>query len=383
MNKHELENKKIAIVSHIYATGPTHALETYLTGKTDKLIFIGHPFVFAKDTRSHMRVYTKGKSKSVNTFSGFTPKNQFLSLIKDNVLTFAWLIKNRPIDLFVGADCFNASVGVLLKKIGVVKKTAFWTIDYIPNRFPNSIMNNMYHALDTYCVKNSDMVWNLSKVMVSEREKKGVSKEYRQKQIVVPMGTEGNITSVPFAKIKRTTAVHMGHLIPKQGVQLIIEAIPDIIKKVPKFHLEIIGGGSYEPELKAMAKKYNVTKYITWHGFVKDHSEVEKMLSYGAYGLAPYVNTKDNYIQYTDPGKVKAYLAAGLPIIITKMTQIAYEINDRVCGVAIKYDKKEFVDASIKLLTDDVLLKQMKKNVVIMSKDYSCLLYTSGIYTYS
>lgn len=371
MDKLELTNKKIAIVSHIYATGPTHALEDYLKGKTKKLLFIGHPFVFAKDTRSHIRIYNDKKMKSTNMFVSFGPKIQILSLIKDNILTAYWIIKNGPVDMYVGADCFNASVGVFLKKIGYVKKTVFWTIDYIPNRFPNKLMNSFYHALDTYCVKQSDVVWNLSQVMVSEREKKGVEKRYREKQIVVPMGTEGNITSVPFRKIKRHTAVHMGHLIPKQGVQLIIESIPDIVKKVPKFHLDIIGSGSYEGDLKAMAEKYKVNKYITWYGFVKDHDEVEKMLSYGAFGLAPYVNTKDNYIQYTDPGKVKAYLAAGLPIIITKMTQIANEIDERICGVAIKYDKKEFINACVTLLTDDNLLKQMKNNVGIMSKDYS------------
>ena len=370
-DKLDLTNKKVAIVSHIYATGPTHALENYLIGKVKKLIFIGHPFVFAKDTRSHMRVYKDRKKKFVNTYLPLKVPNQLFSLIKDNIFTVYWIIENGPVDVYIGADCFNGSVGIFLKKIGLVKKTVFWTIDYIPNRFHNKLMNSIYHYLDTYCVKESDMVWNLSQVMVTEREKKGVPEEYRTKQIVVPMGTEGNITSVPFSKIKRHTAVHMGHLIPKQGVQLIIEAIPDIVKQVPQFHLDIIGSGNYEDDLKDLAEKYKVNKYITWYGFVKNHTEVQKMLSYGAFGLAPYLNTKDNYIQYTDPGKVKAYLAAGLPIIITKMTQIADEINDRTCGVAIKYDKKEFVNASIRLLTDDNLLKQMKKNVVIMSKDYS------------
>ncbi len=371
MDNNDFKNKKIVVVSHIYATGPTHALEEYLKGNVQKLIFIGHPFVFAKDTRSHMRVYDNHKKKSINTFSYFKTSIQFLSLLKDTILTIYWLMKNGPIDMYIGADCFNASVGIFLKSIGLVNKTIFWTIDYIPNRFPNKLMNSFYHSLDTFCVQNSDVVWNLSQVMVTEREKKGVAKKYRNKQIVVPMGTEGNIISVPFSKIKRQTAVHMGHLIPKQGVQLIIEAMPGIIKKVPKFHLEIIGSGSYKDELKALANRYKIANYITWHGFIKEHSQVEKMLSYCAFGLAPYVNTKDNYIQYTDPGKVKAYLAAGLPTVITRMTQIADEINNRNCGKAIKYDKNELIVASVKMLTDDNLLKQMKKNVVIMSKDYS------------
>lgn len=371
MDKKFLSSQKIVIVSHIYATGPTHALENYLKGYVEKLAFIGHPFIFAKDKRSHIRLYTNKKKKPQSYSSPIFINNQLLMLLRDQILTFYWVIKHRPFDVYIGADCFNASVGVLLKKLGIVKQTVFYTIDYIPNRFPNKFMNAFYHALDTFCVKHSDSVWNLSQVMVYEREKKGVSQKYRDKQIVVPMGTEGEITARPFRKIKRYTAVHMGHLIPKQGVQLVIESIPEIVKKIPQFHLDIIGGGSYENDLKKLAEKNKVSNYITWHGFIKDHTEVENMIASCAFGLAPYINSKDNYIQYTDPGKVKAYLAAGLPIIITKMTQIAHEIQERKCGFAISYAKKDFIKACVALLQDDNLLKQMKKNVVIMSKDYS------------
>lgn len=371
MDSKLIKDKKIVITSHIYATGPTHALEQYLIGHVKKLIFIGHPFVFAKERRSHIRIYNNYKKKPEQGTSPIVFNIQTINLLKDIVLNFYWIIKNGPIDLYIGADCFNGFSGVILKKLGFVKKTVFYTIDYIPNRFANKYMNAVYHWIDTFCVKHSDKVWNLSQVMVYEREKKGVSKEMRDKQIVVPMGTEGSIRPVPFAKLKRYTAVHMGHLIEKQGLQLTIQAIPDIIKKVPQFHLDIIGGGNYEDELRKMAKKLEVEKYITWYGFIKNHSEVEKMISYCAFGLAPYLNSKDNYIQYTDPGKVKAYLAAGLPIIITRMTQIAEEIHERTCGIAIHYSKKEMTESSIKLLTDDNLLKQMRKNVGIMSKVYS------------
>ncbi len=371
MHKNEIKNKKIVIVSHIYATGPTHALENFLKGKVKKLAFIGHPFIFAKDTRSHMRLYKSYRKKPVVKFKSFFIRNEFISLIKDLILTPYWVIRNGRFDLYIGADCFNALPGIFLKKIGYVDKTVFYTIDYIPKRFPNKIMNSIYHGLDTFCVKNSDIVWNLSEVMVLEREKKGVPKKNRSKQIVVPMGTERNVKQIPISRLKRHTAVHMGHLIPKQGLQLVIESISEIVKKVPKFHLDIIGSGSYEEELKRLAKKLKVDKHITWHGFIKNHSDVEKMLSFCAFGLAPYTNSPDNYIQYTDPGKVKAYLAAGLPIIITDVTKIASEIKEKNCGFSIRYLKKDIVNACINLLTDDDLLKQMKKNVDIMGKSYS------------
>jgi glycosyltransferase involved in cell wall biosynthesis len=367
----KLTDKRIVIATHIYATGPSHSLEDFLKDKVQKLLFIGHPFVYAKDTKSHYRLYQKGlliKQKYVVPFKG----SQVLSQVKDTLLNIFFVFVNGgKFDLFVGVDSSNAIVGIFLKKIGLVKKVVFYTIDYVPNRFENKILNAIYHKMDKISVEHSDSVWNLSSIMADERENKGISKKFRSKQIVVPVGTEGNIKIINANKTKKFHIVHMGHLIKKQGVQLLLDAVPLVVKKIPQFHLEIIGGGEYEDILKKQVKDLKITKYVTFHGFVKNHAEVEKMVSYCEFGVAPYTDSPDNYVKYTDPGKVKAYLAAGLPVIITKVPEVYHYLVKKKCGIAVAYKVDELANAIISLLEDQEKLTMYRRNALVAAKEFS------------
>ncbi|MFH1224164.1 MAG: hypothetical protein V1647_07495, partial [Pseudomonadota bacterium] len=125
----KLQNLRVVIVTHEYATGPSHALEKYLQGKTSKLAFIAHPFVFAREKRSHMRIYgMRSLSVSEVFFPWYVPI-QWFNIIKDVLLTLWWCLCFGSIDLYVGVDNINAGVGVMLQKVGLVKKTVFYTID--------------------------------------------------------------------------------------------------------------------------------------------------------------------------------------------------------------------------------------------------------------
>ncbi|MEM4271311.1 MAG: glycosyltransferase, partial [Candidatus Pacearchaeota archaeon] len=289
---------------------------------------------------------------------------------KDIFLTLWWMLRFTPkVDYFIGVDNLNVFSGFILRLTGRVRHLVFYTIDYVPNRFENKVLNSIYHFLDRLAVRKSDKVWNLSPIMVKEREKRGVDKKFRTKQIVVPIGT----SPVKLTKINRDRyqIVHMGHLLEKQGVEKLIEVMKHVIVKVPKAHLLVVGGGPLEDKLKKDVISLKLQKYVKFTGFVKDFSEVEKMLQASAIAVAPYLNSKDTYTRYTDPGKPKDYLANGLPVVITKVPQVAYEIEKNKCGIAIKDNKKELTQALITLLTNDEMLKEFRKNAVKMAKKYT------------
>lgn len=362
---------RVAIVTHEYATGPSHALEKYLQGKTADLTFIAHPFVFAIEKRSHMRCSSgtdvQGKEIFFPWYIPFEP----LNIIKDVLLTLWWCIRVAPIDVYIGVDNINACVGILLQKTGLVKKTVFYTIDYIPRRFANPFLNAVYHMLDSFVVKNANTLWNLSSIMVEERAKKGLGdKTLRSKQIVVPVGTDETIAPLPFGDVKRYHLAHMGHLTRKQGVQLVIEAIPIIKKRLPRFHLYIIGGGPMEEELKELAKTHGVASDITFYGFIKDHEEVEGLLATCAAAVAPYVDSHDNFVRYTDPGKVKAYLAVGLPIVITKVPDVWRQIVRMGAGIAVSDTSQALADAIVELLSNDKRLRDYRAKAAAMGRQF-------------
>lgn len=365
-----LKKLTIAIVTHVYTTGPAFRLESYLKNKVSTLVFIGHPFLYAKDTRSFLRIYNRGELIIEKKFIKINGP-EIVFYFRDFFLTLWWIILyTKKVDLLIAADNLNAFSAHWLRYIGKVRKYVFYTIDYVPHRFPNEILNALYHFLDRFAVRNSNTVWNLSPVMVEEREKRGVEKKYKRKQLVVPIGTDYSSKIMSINKIDRYKIVHMGHLLPKQGVELLIQAIPEVIKRVPQAHLLIIGGGPSEEKLKRDVSRLKLTGHIRFTGFIEKFSDVRKYLQDAAIAVAPYVDDENTYTRYTDPGKPKDYLSSGIPVIITKVPQVAYEIEKNKCGIAISYNKEDMVGALVKLLTDNKLYRQYRHNTRKMVKRY-------------
>lgn len=368
--KNKLKKAKVAIITHTFATGPGQELETYLKGKVKRLIFIGHPFSFCQDLRPVFKKYNaKGTIiKEKRGFGGRLPEVFFY--LKDAFYTFWWLLFVSQSDLIVAVDCLNASCGWLLKKLGKTKKVIFYTIDFVPRRFENPLLNKVYHALESFSVRHCDLTWNLSPVMVTAREKKGVEKKYRKKQITVPVGTDLNVKRLPFEKIDRYEIAFMGHLREGQGLDLLIASLPEVLKKIPRARLVLIGTGPLEEKLKTQVLKLGIEKKVEFTGFIEDHTKMQNRLAQCALAVAPYVDDEKGYTRYTDPGKPKAYLASGLPVVITGIIQVAKEIDKARCGIAISYNQKELVEAIVSLLKDEKKLKLYRKNAVELAKKF-------------
>jgi len=361
-----LKNIRVAIVTHVYATGPAQELEDYLKVRVKELIFIGHPFRYSHDTRSFYKIYKNGVL--IKTHYSFNYKApEIILYCKDVFYSLLWLFfRKGNLDLYVGADPLNGFAGFILKGIGRVKKTVLYTIDYVPRRFNNKVLNWVYHRLDSCCVRNSDFVWNLSARMTEERKKKGILKT--SNQIVVPIGVNfDRIQRRDNDKINRYYLVYMGHIKKHQGLELIINSLKDIINKVPKAKLLIVGGGDLKEHLKDLVAKNYLGKYVEFKDYIPDHRDVESILSGCAIGLALYEPDPYSITWYADPSKPKQYMASGLPVIITSVPAISDEIKSKRLGLVVNYNKESFVNGVFKLLLDNKFYFECRKNVIEFS----------------
>ena len=232
-----LKDKKIIIATHVYATGPSQDLEEYLIkNKAKKLLFIGHPLFYKKNQNgSGYKIYENGALLREKYLKNRKIPSIF-SYFKDLVLNICWVFWSKEKwNLFVGVDNLNAFCGVWLKRFRLVKKVVYYVIDYTPQRFENNVVNNIYHWVDKFCVKNCDETWNLSLRMAEAREKyKGLKRKIYNKQKVIPIGIwYDRIPRKDFLKIEKHTLVFMGHILKKQGIQYVLPVIPQIIKKIP------------------------------------------------------------------------------------------------------------------------------------------------------
>jgi len=360
----KLKNLNVAIVSHIFATGPAQDLEEYLRNKVNKLIFVGHPFYYAGDIRSFCKIYHKGELiREKKAFCWRLP--EIFLYFKDAFYTLLWLYRHEQLDLYIGADSLNTFAGIMLKRMKKVKIVIFYTIDYVPQRFENIMLNRLYHWLDKFCLKNSDYVWNLSPRMAEGRKKRGINKDNVAPQLTVPEGVHfERIKRLSVEEISRYAIVFMGHIRKYQGLELLIDAMPDIIKKIPKARLLVIGTGPLEPQLKNKVGKLNLNKYVTFTGYIESSEEIDKLMATCAIGVAPYEPNPKSFTYYADPAKPKRYMACGLPVITTRVSWIGEEVEKKPMGITINYNKKELVDAVVKLLQDDDFYKKCRENTI-------------------
>ena len=175
---------------------------------------------------------------------------------------------------------------------------------------------------------------------------------------------------VPLEKTHHHRLVFLGHLLEKQGVQLIIKAVPKICEKIPDFEVHIIGTGPYETYLKKLTEELGIEKKVTFFGMVESHKEVDRILSESALAAAPYDVTKDTWTYWADPGKLKNYFAASLPVILTNVSFNAKEIAEKKCGILINFNVEEFVEAVCRLMLNDQLLCEYRANAYLYSNQY-------------
>ena len=65
---------------------------------------------------------------------------------------------------------------------------------------------------------------------------------------------------------------------------------------------------------------------MPFHGFLPSHRDVEALLAQCSVGVAPYVPSPDSFSNFADASKLKSYLAAGLPIVMTDVPPNAAEL---------------------------------------------------------
>lgn len=366
-----LRNLNVAIVTHTRATGLSQFLKDWLLPKINRLAFIGHPLYPSLQSNSLLETYEEGALRKIYK-SPFIFKSGIMLYIKDIFFTFFYFFKiGYPVDIAIGVDNLNTAALLLLRKLNVVKKVIYHTVDYAPNRFSNKFLNNIYHALDKWCCYNADILWNSSGRMNDRRVKNGAKKEKIAKTIITPDGSNFDPKKrLPISKIDRKLVVFLGHLRERLGLELLVESFADAASAVNGAKLLIIGDGPLLNNLKSLAQNLKISENVEFAGFIKKHEDVDNLLRKAAIGIAMFEPVKDSYEYYSDAGKPKVYLTAGLPVIITRVPEIADEIDAGKAGFVIPYRREELSKAIIIFLKDDGLYKQYRENAIELSKKY-------------
>lgn len=283
------------------------------------------------------------------------------------------LTRKSTYDLFIGLEAINVLAGLILKQLGKVKHVVYYVSDYSPNRFSKhgkKVFNTIYIWLDRFCVTHADFTWDVSQEIHLGRIKAGLRKDKSYSVIHVPNALfPEHIKSLPILRRKEESLVYVGTLEPDFGVELAIESLLEIRKIYPHVQLRIIGGGDDLVRLKNFAKKLHLQKSVIFYGYVNSNSKMAEIVRSSYIGLAPYRAFKESIRWYGDAGKIRQYVASGLPVVTTHVPPLGREIVQKGAGIMAKDTVASFSEAILRLLDDRALYKSLTLSAIKFSKN--------------
>lgn len=366
-------SSRIIIATHELYYGAPQALRDYLVRQHVKeLVYISHP-IRPENPESKKELYKDGKR--LRSFSFARPSGNAWWFGVDFITTIVWMIGlHGKYDVYIGVDPLNCLAGIVLRTLGLVRCVIFYSIDFTPKRFPQKVLDILYHIIESLCVRFADIRWDISPRIAKGREKFLGMKGNDFPVTVVPVGIWEKDIAAHSTKYDAHRVVFVGHLLKKQGVDKILEALFMVKRKVKNASFLIIGGGEEEGLLRRLVSKLRLEKHVEFTGWIWDQDEIQKRLSGCAFAVATYDPQgaqEENFTYYADPTKIKTYLSSGLPVVMTAVPFNADDLVSKGCAVVVDYDEKSIAKALIDLLTDKEKLEKMRKSAIETAKEFT------------
>lgn len=180
----------------------------------------------------------------------------------------------------------------------------------------------------------------------------------RDKIYVVYNGIDTNIfkPNVKPQKLKNDkTILYVGRVAKEKGIQFAIRSLPEIVKEVETIKLIVVGRGDYIDNLRSLAKRIGVEKYVLFTGGLR-HSD-----------LVNYYNIADVFvlpsIRESFPLVLLEAMACKRAIVASRTGGIPEIVEDGINGYLIPVGKiKQLAKKIIYLLKENGSRKKFGEN---------------------
>ena len=241
------------------------------------------------------------------------------------------------------------------------------------NGFISKTLVYFYNKLVTKLLSYADVIISPSECYIDESRFLG---KYLDKIVVIPNGINAYEFDISYSKeecrgkiglpLNNKMVLYLGVIHPHKGPDVLLKAMPKIIKEVPNTELVFVGRETMKKELEMLSKKLGIDKHIKFAGFVE---EILKPLYYKAADVfvLPSVMKHESF------GIVNLEaMACGIPIVASIIGGVPDVVKDGENGLLVQpKDSNELADAIIYLLENKEEREKMGKNGRGKVKDYS------------
>lgn len=344
-----IEDSSFVITSHGKDEAPPAVgVWQYLVARGAKRVdTIFHPLLREEGTLRRHTIYERGRKARRRTYR--MPSRPPFSFPLDAVAMPA-----PRADLWIAFNNLLTARGLVERRRGRVDKVAYWAVDFVPDRFGSGAMTTVYDRLDAYCCREADFQVDLSQAALDgRRARHGLAEGEGAPAQVVPVGAWiDRLPTTPEDGYAKRRLVFIGHLVERMGLGLALEAVGELAARGVEVEVDVAGHGEQEADLRALAQRLGIADRVTFHGFISDQDRLARLLADASLALAPYKPDPTSFTRYADPSKLKGYLGAGLPILLTDVPPNAHELVREAGATILPYEAGAWADAIERALGD-------------------------------
>ena len=294
-----------------------------LARRAPRVTTIVHPLQREDDPGRRVTVYEPDRAPVISALPG-VPVRPPLTYALDPVLP-PWPGRT---DCWIGFNNLAAARGLVQRRLGRADTVVYWAVDFVPERFGKSVLTHVYDRLDSVVCRRADLRVDLSQAALEGRnERHGFRAGDAAPAVVAPIGAWlDRLPTTPEDGWRARRVIFLGHLVPRQGVGTLIEALALLADRGVAFEAEVAGRGPLEEDLRRTVAERNLDGRVRFAGFLSDHRDVERFVASASVAVAPYDTEAESFTRYADPSKLRSYTAAGVPVVLTDVPPNAGEL---------------------------------------------------------
>jgi glycosyltransferase involved in cell wall biosynthesis len=222
-------------------------------------------------------------------------------------------------------------------------------------------------------LSRADVIISPSEYYIDESRFLG---KYKDKIVVIPNGINIDEFDIGYPKeecrkklglpFDGNTILFVGTLSLFKGPDVLLKAMPKVIKNIPTAKLVFVGSGPMKEGLEMQSKKLGVERHVKFTGFVEESLKPLYYRATDIFVLPSIMNTESFGIVNLEA------MACGVSIVASKIGGIPDVVKDMENGLLVPpKDSNALADAIIYLLENENVRERMGKNGREKVEDYS------------
>ncbi len=269
--------------------------------------------------------------------------------------------RERPDVIHAHSPCLNALAALGLGPPLAYEMRSSWEDAAVSTgtTTEGSMRYRVSRALETFVLRRADAVTTICEGLRREIESRGIPSD---RIAVVPNAVDADALGAPpaAAPVRRKHGLegafvigYLGTFFAWEGLALLIEAMPAILKRRPEARLLLVGSGVEEPVLRAAAARLGLHREVIFAGRVP-HAGIPAL--YAAVDLLAYPRLPMRLTDMVTPIKPLEAMAAGKALVASNVGGHRELIVDGETGVLFAAGDRDALAAAVLRVAEDPAL---------------------------